>query len=504
MAVPKYLTHEEVQRILDARPKEATKEGVLNAILEYGVQIEGWNPPEPTKPATKQKGEGFTDTFIGGNKIARGLGQAIAQPEVSKNIQETQASQFDLASKFTEAIRKAKAEGRDTSRLEKSARELKDEIARTGINAEGLLNQENLTNKEVLGDALQLATTAVGGKVAGAITKGVAGGTGLVRGAIQGAKTGALTGAALGGVESAAQGLQNNEDIKQVGKDFLVGTVAGGVGGAVVGGAIGGTTGLVRGYKFDKANAHIKAVTPDVQDLKPKEYEALLNRGKITPKTATEPSKYILSDEEYAVANKYKSLLGKDPAKNSINISNEIVKRDAEVGDFLSKNKSIFNTGELRNNLLEKLQSIDDLTVSEERLSKLKESTVDNFIKSLKSNDTHSLWEARKEFDSAIKKAFSGSPTLQKEVKVGFRNAVQDFISEKTDDITYKSYMKDMSQLFKLRDIVNSKAAKEKALSSIEAFFRRNQNAIKILGYVTGGAGFLYGASNIAKAAGQD
>lgn len=454
---------------------------------------------EPNKRSLGEKILGFT----GGEEIAQGLGQAGAQGKTGKQIEDVQQRQMNTQTELLSLIKEKKTRGEDTTRLEGALEDVNAEIRRLGGSAESLLNPEELTEKQVVGDALQLATTAAGGKVAGKVAGKVTSGTGVLRGALQGAKTGALTGTALGALEGTAQGLQRDETLGQIAGSTVEGALVGGIGGALLGGLTGGVSGLAKGIKADKAQAHLKAITPEPKDLTPTEYENLLNRGKITPKTATEPARYIISPEEVATAEKYKSILGKDPAKNSINIMNEISKKDKEVGEFLRSKNGIFNTGELKNSLQASLDDITDVTIDEQRLARLKESTINNFISGLKKNDMESLWTARKEFDRRIEKAFTGSPTLQNEMKVAFRNAVQDFISQRTDDVTYKAYMNDMSSLFRIRDIVNTKATKEKGLNAIMAWARRNENTLKVVGGL-GAIGTALGiGTNVVNALGE-
>ncbi|MCF7843851.1 hypothetical protein K9M47_03060 [Candidatus Gracilibacteria bacterium] len=434
--------------------------------------------------------------FTGGKEIAQGLGQAIARPKVVKQIEETQASQIKIQSDLLERTKQNKAQGIDTSRLENALAMITEDIGATGEGAEGLLNPNELTTKQVLGDALQLGTLAG----AGTIFKGasaLAGKTGMAgigvgSGALKGATTGAITGAGTGGLLGASQGLQEDKDLEGVLKDAGTGALLGGATGGVLGAVTGGVSGGIKQAKITKQNKYLDAITPNTKDLTPTEYEDLLNRGKITPKTATQPSKYILSLEEKAIAQKYKSIFTNDPVKNTENIINEIAKKDKEVGTFLKKNNGIFNTGELKNSLTKKLADIDDLTIDEARLSKLKQNTVNNFLKSLKKNDMETLWKSRKEFDRTIEKAFSGSPSLQNTIKKEFRNAIQDFIAERTPDGVYKTSMKEMSQLFNLKDITNQKAIKEKGRNAIQLWIKKHPTRTKIIGGVAG-TGILTG-----------
>jgi 2-oxo-4-hydroxy-4-carboxy--5-ureidoimidazoline (OHCU) decarboxylase len=123
-------------------------------------------------------------------------------------------------------------------------------------------------------------------------------------------------------------------------------------------------------------------------------------------------------------------------------------------------------------------------------LNNAKRELAQNFVSSLKKKDMHSLWQARKAFDQQIERSFTGAPTLQNSIKREFRNAVQDYISEKTPDTIYKGYMGDMTELFKMRDVLTTKAAKERTYSGIVKWYKHNPIKAKILG-ATLGAGAL-------------
>jgi hypothetical protein len=231
----------------------------------------------------------------------------------------------------------------------------------------------------------------------------------------------------------------------------------------------------------------VKAATPEVKALSPTKYKEALGRGQIKPGGLLKPEKYILPEAEKATAIKYQNLLkSKDPIKNSQSILKEISKQDEAVGKFLEQNKGIFNKGELRNHLLERLKDVDDVGIAPERIAKLKETLTDGFIRNLKKNDMAELWKARKMFDTSIKKVFSGSPTLQNTVKREFRNAIQDFISTKTPDKFYSGAMKEMSSLFRIHDNVALQAAREKGMSGIRVLMRRHPLATKIIGGTIG------------------
>lgn len=461
--------------------------GALNLeAKKYGIDLTPFQPQTVEEKPKRTLGEKILD-FTGGKEIAQGLGQAIAQPKVAKQLEETQANQIKIQSDLLERIKQNKTQGLDTSRLENALAMITEDIQANGQGAEQLLNPNQLTTKQVLGDALQLATTAGGAKVAGAVAGKATSATGIVKGAIQGAKTGAVSGTALGGLTGISQGLQEDLSTEEILKKAGTGAITGAVAGGVLGGLTGGVSGAIRGRQASKLATQEKnvldAITPNTKNLSSKEYTKLLNNKRITPKTATKGSQYVLTETEKQTALKYPNLLTKkDPVKNYTAIVDEISKQDKDVGNFLRQNNGIFNSGELKNSIKKSLADITDISLDEKVVNKNKQKLIDNFIKGLDKNDMESLWKARKEFDQQIEKSFTGSPTLQNKIKREFRNSIQDFIAERTPDEVYKTSMKEMSNLFKLKDLVNRKALSEKGQSAIKLWIKENPIKSKIIG----------------------
>ena len=279
--------------------------------------------------------------------------------------------------------------------------------------------------------------------------------------------------------DSTPEGAQVAEQLEAKSRGEQVGKVLG-FGAELGAGYIKGVKPIIEARKGAKA---VQAVTPEVKALSPTQYKEALSKGQLKPGSLLKPEKYVLPEAQKTVALKYKTLLqSKDPIKNSQSILKEISKQDEAVGKFLEANNGIYNKGELKNFILERLKDVDDVTVTPERIAKLKETLTDGFIRNLEKNDTKTLWEARKLFDNSIKKVFSGSPTLQNTVKREFRNAIQDFISTKTPDKTYSNAMKEMSSLFRLHDNVALQAAREKGMSGLRVLMRRHPVATKVLG----------------------
>jgi hypothetical protein len=401
-----------------------------------------------------------------------------------------QDDQMKIQTTLINRIKEKRAIGEDTSRLEGALEDLGFDISAFGNNAERILNPNQLTGKQVIGDALQLATTAGGAKVAGAIAGKATGATGVLKGALQGAKTGAISGTALGGATGVSQGLQEDMNAGDIVKQGLKGAGIGLATGGILGGLVGGVSGGVKSSQLNKKQEYLKNITPNTNELTPTEYKKLVRQGKIIEKTATTPDEYILSPREIETAEKYKGLITKDPVKNVNNFMNKIAEQDDNVRVYLEKNNNKFNENDLRNFLKNKLDDIDDLTIPEERLQKAKGNIIEGFLKGIKNKDNISLWQARKDFDRQIQKAFSGSPTLQKEMSKTLRNSIQDFISGNTDDVTYKAFMKDMSSLYDLVEVAERKAVKGRGQNAIQTWIKQNPNKSSLAKWLLGaGAG---------------
>lgn len=437
--------------------------GMYNAEL---AQIKASQPKTRDEKLAKAGKIGETlGSIFGGSKIGEAIGTGVARRDVESG--KTEMELVDYSSLSPQAIERLRAKGVPVTEEEQRA-----EIAK-GI--------EGPSAKEIAGDVAKIGLNFVG---AGAATKAV----GAVKSAptvMQAVSAGAKTGALLGGASGVASGLQEDKSAVDILKQGAIGAGAGGV----IGGAIGGLTNAIpkvasnisKARTEKQQNEILKNITPNADELSIKEYKKLLAQGKITPKTATSPAQYVLSEQERELALKNAKLITKDPVKTVNNIGDEIARQDADVGQYLRNNNGIFNKGELKNYLRNSIDEISDVSVDDKILSKNKDKFVKNFIESLEKNDLETLWQTRKGFDQQIEKAF-GSSSLSNKMKVELRNAVQDFISERTDDVTYKSAMKEMSGLFKLRDTVATRATKERARSAIQQWLRENPVKAKVLG----------------------
>lgn len=425
---------------------------------------------------------GKVGDFLGVEKFTRGIGTVINNATGGTDgLEEAQQSGFDIQNNLIEQIRLNKATGKDTSRLE-AALEMQN-TTNTQTAEDIYMNKTGggLTSREVIGGAINTAALIGGAGALPGLAGGGAAASSTLGGVGRGLATGAAEGAIFGATTGFGSGLSENKSTKESLGDAVTGAVVGGATGGIIGGAFGGFAQRLA----NKGDDLLKLVTPEAGELTPTQYKDMLSRGRVTPKTATEPAQVVLTEGEKRVAQKYSNEITKDPVQTAINISDQIGTLDDEVGTFLQKNNGIFNNGELRNSLTDAIQDIDDVTISQDRIQKSKERLVNQFVESLDKNDMYTLWQRRKEFDQQIENAFRGAPSVQKDIKIAFRNAIQDFISKRTPDEVYKGYMQDMSDLFNLRDNVTLKASKERKLDAISKWVKENPKKAKAIGWGT-------------------
>lgn len=241
-----------------AEEQGISREVVFRQAIAQGHSFEGLDTNQviselggTSEKPKKSMGEKVLDV-TGGKELAQGLGQTFALKQNSKIIEQAQKEQFGIQEQLLKRIKEKKSRGEDASRLEGALSDINDEIMKTGEGASDILNPNKLTNKQVVGDALQLATTAGGSKVAGAVAGKVTSATGFIKGVAQGAKTGAIGGSTVGALTGTSQALQEDKDLGGIATDTVIGAGIGGVTGGVFGGIAGGISGGLKGRALRK------------------------------------------------------------------------------------------------------------------------------------------------------------------------------------------------------------------------------------------------------------
>jgi len=230
-----FLTKDKVAVIIENAPKGITPEQIVNGLVARGYKLEGLNDQQPTNEqqidnaprselTPQQKMERDTQnaaSFIGGKELAQGIGQSIANAMgTQEDVAKAQEQSIGIQGQLLQQIKADKALGKDTSKLENALAQLNEHIAQSGQEVTTAGNVNNLTNKEVIGSALQLGANLIPvEKTASLIEKGA---TNLGAGKALANVTGkVLSGAGTGYVYDVATGLQNPN--KTVGEAFKPG-----------------------------------------------------------------------------------------------------------------------------------------------------------------------------------------------------------------------------------------------------------------------------------------
>lgn len=416
--------------------------------------------PEKTKGRV-----GSVANFLGMEKAGRriGYGLAMLDPQHRRNLQ-------SLSPEQQEQFKTGGVTGK----------EFAGSLGLTGLNL-------------ATGGLAQGAVRALGGKATGGLFRNVAARS--LQPSQLAARTVAQspirTGALLGGVGGVASGMEQDKD--------AFGIAGSAVTGASLGAALGMIPGAIKYFNpttaaKKEAQKAIERIAPDYGNLSATQRKLFTRQGRVTPRTLTKGQKVNLNDNELATAVRNADIIVDDPIQTSLNIRKRTNELDSAVGQFLMQNNGIFNKNEIRAALRRGMDDVVDLSGigDTQSMNRAKEKLINEFVSELDKNDMYSLWKARKAFDQRIGKAFTGAPNLQKEAKKALRNAVQNFISKKTPDQTYSTYMKDMSSLYNIQELVEISIAKQRAGSVIGEKVSNVTRGLTQIGGVAGGVGAGY------------
>jgi len=388
------------------------------------------------KEKFNQTSEKIAD-FTGGKEISQGLGQALTQRSSSKMIEEQQATQFDLQGRLIERIKSNKAEGKDTSRLEGALQDLTEDTLQFGEDAEQVLNPNELTNKQVVGDALQLGTSFASGKVAGAVAGKATQAVGIGKGIVQGAKTGALTGTALGGVGGVSQGLQDDLSGGEIIKKGVGGAVGGAITGGILGGAVGGVSGGIKGAEVKKAQ-ELDDFLDDLVSPKvtTKVKEQAFLEGRVTEQGLLQGSKITASARDKQLASAVKDVVSvkNSPAQNLNAIKSEVGNLDTGLKAYVKINKVPFNKAQLKSQLNAGKSDLKLIFASDATAEKTYNAIVKEFMRNVDAGDTAGLFKARQSFDKipAIKKLLDSQglgENAKREIALAVRGQANSYVA---------------------------------------------------------------------------
>ena len=437
--------------------KQMASSGALNVeAKKYGIDLTPFQPQTVEQPKPQETVTEKVAGFTGGKTISQGIGQAIANPEIAKQqeqiLNDTVKQQGELLKKKKEI----QALGGDTTAIDKGLEYNKQNLEQISSGMEGLLNQKNITEKQVIGDALQLGTTIAGagsyskagltgkkalttglqkelpsalGKVAEATTFG----QGVEQGAIQGAKVGVGFGASSG----VSGALKENKSASEIAQAGLGGAIEGGARGAVLGGVVGGISGGLKGRAIKKANQE----TNFAQDLvSPKATEQVkqqaLREGRVTEQGLLNASKITPSKRDLELADAVKGVVSskKSTIENLDAISKKVKEINTGVKAYVAENKVPFNTNQLKTQLNKGKSELNIIFASDKNAEKTYDAVVKEFLKHVDSKDTAGLLDARQEFDKipAIKKLLDSQglgENVKKEIVMTARTKANEYIA---------------------------------------------------------------------------
>lgn len=259
------LTHSQMIANINAMEKQGAKPQEIQGYLD-SLKAKSYNPTPFSSGAvsfgqgqqTKQDNNSFSQppgseaignfgASLFGLNSAKNLGesaggalQQVGNIGGAQDIANARAQDTDTQNKLTQAIHKAKAEGKDTSKFTGLLKSFQPVQSDTELNP-----ALNKTSEQVAGEGLGVASGVLG---AGGLSKAspiVEKAPGILSGMWQGAKSGAAYGGAFGAVQGASDSMQQNKDWKGVAEQSGAQGLIGAAGGGLLGGVAGGVGGAV-------------------------------------------------------------------------------------------------------------------------------------------------------------------------------------------------------------------------------------------------------------------
>lgn len=414
---------------------EAQKNGIdLTPFKPSPTPVEQQPRSSLTPEQKMQRDTSNAANFIGGNKLAQGIGQSIAQHKNAKALDQAQTQATDIQTQLLQRIKQGREAGADTKRLEDALKVITENIGTIGQETGQVLNPNDLTNKQVLGDALQLATTVGAGKIVGGASKLVGTGTGVLAGAGRGAVSGALSGATIGALSGTAQGIKDGKTASDIAKSAGKSAVLGGIGGAVVGTVAGGVSGKINANQIKKENFATELVSPK---LSPSVKEQAIKEGRVTEPGVFNPSKITPSKRDIQLADAVRDVVS--PKKTILQNTNAIDSKIRDINNgvkqYVQENKVPFNMNQLRSKLNVGKEELNLIFASDSNAEKTYNAVVKEFMKHVEAGDTKGLLDARQNFDKipAIKKLLESQglgENVKREIVLTARTKANEYIAE--------------------------------------------------------------------------
>lgn len=132
---------------------------IIKKYPQYATQVDGYAPKSFLNK---------TGSFLGSEKLGQGVGQALALKGSSKSFDESQQNAVSVQGDLLKRIKEKKTLGQDTTRLEKALQEQNKVVGGVSESASTVLNPNALTDRQVVGSAVQTAANFIPGAAKGA------------------------------------------------------------------------------------------------------------------------------------------------------------------------------------------------------------------------------------------------------------------------------------------------------------------------------------------------
>lgn len=148
---------------------EAKANGIdLTPFKPKPVAVEDKPRSELTSQEKAQRDTKNASDFLGMTPLAEGLGGAFANKKINKQNDQALNDSMKIQGDLIAKIKDKKSRGEDTAQLERALSELGGSIDQQGQDRSKLLNENDLTTKEVLGSAVQTGANFLPGAGKGA------------------------------------------------------------------------------------------------------------------------------------------------------------------------------------------------------------------------------------------------------------------------------------------------------------------------------------------------
>lgn len=101
--------------------------------------------------------------ITGVTKLAEGVGQTLATKQTGKALEQSVNQANDVMTNLIIQKKKLRSEGKSTAGIDKAIKLQQDTLAQLGAGAENIVNQNKLTERQVIGSAIQTAANFIPG-----------------------------------------------------------------------------------------------------------------------------------------------------------------------------------------------------------------------------------------------------------------------------------------------------------------------------------------------------